>query len=271
MSGTLSGMPRRTSRRAGRASCCAAGLALILAWTAGAPLHAAAVGDLFEAGNTAYEESRFQEAAATYERILAYGMHDPRVYYNLGNAYFKLGRLGAAILNYERALKIAPWDREARDNLELAQGQIRDRVVAPQMQYPIRVIKRTLDALSVNGLSWVFLVLYLGAGTLSGCALLARAYARRRLFGYGALAAGLCAAIVCGSLLYRIQGVTARSAIVMQDRVDVRSGPAEDNTVLFTVHEGLRLDLRNRLEGWYQVSLPNNLSGWIPAASVEQV
>jgi uncharacterized protein YgiM (DUF1202 family) len=57
----------------------------------------------------------------------------------------------------------------------------------------------------------------------------------------------------------------------MEEKVDVLSGPAADNTVLFTVHEGTRLEVRNRRDGWYQVSLPNAMSGWVPSGAVEQV
>ncbi len=63
----------------------------------------------------------------------------------------------------------------------------------------------------------------------------------------------------------------APHAIVMADRVDVLSGPSADNTVLFTVHEGTRLEVRNRRDGWFQVSLPNAMSGWVPSGTVEEV
>jgi uncharacterized protein YgiM (DUF1202 family) len=81
----------------------------------------------------------------------------------------------------------------------------------------------------------------------------------------------LCALLAAGGLFYKIQAVTAAQAIVMTDRVDVLSGPSADNTVLFTVHEGTLLEVRNRRDGWYQVSLPNSMSGWIPSVSVERV
>ncbi len=68
--------------------------------------------ELFDAGNGAYEQGRFQDAAAAYEKILGYGVGDPRVLYNLANAYFKMGKLGAAILHYERALRLDPSPKQ---------------------------------------------------------------------------------------------------------------------------------------------------------------
>jgi tetratricopeptide (TPR) repeat protein len=244
--------------------------ALLLASRPGTA-RAATSQELFESGNAAYAAGRYQEAADDYGRILDAGVKDPRVYYNLGNAFFRLGRLGAAILSYERALRIDPTDREARDNLELARGLIRDRVAEPEIPYPMQALKGIVDALSIDQATLLFLLAYVLAGALLGAIPLARGYVRRRAFGYGAAAAGLLALIAVGGFLHKVLDQTAAHAIVMQERVDVRSGPAEDNTVLFTLHEGTRLLVRNRREGWCQISLPNALSGWVPAATLEQV
>jgi tetratricopeptide (TPR) repeat protein len=247
-------------------------LALLLLALAGtSTARASRASDLFESGNDAYEKGRYEEAARAYETILSYGLRDPRVHYNLGNAYFKTGRLGAAILHFERARRLDPADREVRDNLELARGLIRDRLEEPEIPYPLKALSGALDGLSTGLVTAAFLGLYLAAGGLVGVVLAARGGARRRLLAYAALAAGLGAVLAGGGLAYKIHTTTRNEAIVMQDRVDVRSGPAEDNTVLFTVHEGTRMEVRNRLEGWYQVSLPNALSGWVPAGTVEKV
>ena len=246
-------------------------LVLVLAGAPGAPALASTPAELFGAGNDAYEKGRFEEAAAAYETIVGYGVLDPRVLYNLGNAYFKLGRLGPAILQYERAVRLAPWDREARENLEFARGRIRDRVAEPEAPYPVKALQQVLDVVPTDALTALFLALYLAVGGLAGACLLSREALRQRILIYAALTAVLCAAAAGGALAYRIHEANATEAIVMQDRVDVRSGPAADNTVLFTVHEGTRVEVRNRLEGWCQVSLPNALSGWVPASAVEGV
>ena len=227
--------------------------------------------ELFESGNAAYAAGRYQEAAQDYGRVLDAGIRDPRVYYNLGNAYFRMGRLGAAILSYERALRLDPADGEARDNLELARGLIRDRVAEPEIPYPVQALKGLVDALSIDRMTTLFLAAYLLTAALLGGILLARGHLRRRIFAYGAAAAGLLMLLTGGGFLFKVQDQTAPHAIVMTERVDVRSGPAEDNTVLFTLHEGTRLLVRNRREGWCQISLPNALSGWVPATTVEQV
>jgi tetratricopeptide (TPR) repeat protein len=249
----------------------AAVLLALWAATALGPAFASTSRELFESGNSAYEQGKFQEAADAYEKIVAYGVADPRVLYNLANSYFKLGKLGSAILYYERSLRLDSSDQDARVNLEFARGLIRDRIQESEIPYPVKVVKDVLDTVSLDLVSVVFLCVYYVAASLLGCLPLVTGHVRRRVLGYAAAAAGLCAILAGGMLFYKIQDTTAAHAIVMADRVDVLSGPSSDNTVLFTVHEGTRLALRNRRDGWYQVSLPNAMSGWVPSESVERV
>ncbi len=234
-------------------------------------LQAATPAELFDAANSAYESADYGAAISAYEKILAYGVYDPRVHYNLGNAFFRSGRLGPSILQYERARKLDPGDAEARQNLVVARSQIRDRVAEPELQFPVLAVRDLLDGTSPNRMTFLFLLFYIPTTALIGAIPLSRDAVRRRVFAYSAAVVGLCTVVALGGLGYKIHDATSERAIVMEERVDVLAGPGEDNTVLFTVHEGTRLDVRNRREDWFQVSLPNAGSGWIPASAVEQV
>lgn len=70
--------------------------------------------------NDFYEEGQFIEAVAVYQALIAQGVDEPVVYYNLGNAYLRLDQLGYAIVNYRRAQQLAPRDQEIVDNLAFA-------------------------------------------------------------------------------------------------------------------------------------------------------
>jgi tetratricopeptide (TPR) repeat protein len=234
-------------------------------------LQAATPAELFDAANGAYELADYDTAISSYEKILAYGVYDPRVHYNLGNAYFRRGRLGASILHYERALKLDPGDSEARQNLELARSQIRDRMADPELQFPLLALRDLLDGTSLNAITLLFFVFYLPTTALIGAIPLSRDEVRRRVLAYGAAVLGVCTLVAVAGLGYKIQDATSERAIVMEERVDVLAGPGEDNTVLYTVHEGTRLDVRNQREDWLQVSLPNAGAGWIPVSAAEQV
>lgn len=63
---------------------------------------------IWDDANTAYINADYVAAIDGYEKLLDSGLESDRLYLNLGNAYFKRGMNGKAILNYNRALKLAP-------------------------------------------------------------------------------------------------------------------------------------------------------------------
>jgi tetratricopeptide (TPR) repeat protein len=75
---------------------------------------------VFQEAAQAYDEGRYDEAAASYEQLLNDGARSPELYYNLGNAHYRMGDVGRAVLGYKRALYLAPRDADARHNLEFA-------------------------------------------------------------------------------------------------------------------------------------------------------
>src|SRR3981081_3475524 len=79
----------------------------------------------FAKANQAYAEARLQEAAESYESLVQSGHWNATLFYDLGNAYYRLGSFGKAILNYERALALDPRHPEADANLRLARDEAR--------------------------------------------------------------------------------------------------------------------------------------------------
>src|SRR3982074_2556990 len=81
--------------------------------------------NVFAKANQAYSEARFQEAAEGYESLVQSGQWNANLFYDLGNAYYRVGNFGKAILNYERALALDPRHPEADANLRLARDEAR--------------------------------------------------------------------------------------------------------------------------------------------------
>ena len=203
-----------------------------------------------------------------YATILKYGIRDARVEYNLGNTYFKMGRLGQSILSYERARRLAPTDPEILANLELARSKCYDRVVPVEVAWPVRWLRAVQDrigpdrhALAFLGVVWVIAFLVTWAST--------RAPGWTAGAGWSLVALTLAATLV-GLSWYtsygRLEG--KRLAVVLDGAVEVLAGPGENNASLFIVHEGLTLELRAEWPEWVQVSLPNGLHGWLPRSAV---
>jgi len=227
--------------------------------------------EIFERGNRAYDDERFDDAAETYRTLLEYQIEDPRVEYNLANAEFRRGELGQAILHYERARRLDPTDPDILDNLRFARSHRLDRV--PERERPAAVdwLIGLQDRLGPDRQAWLvvtalWLVCMLVAFGLST--------AGRWSAGYAWLLAVLLLVIVLlGASWYatydRLEGRS--TAVVVQRVVEVLAGPGQNNATLATVHEGLAVEIWGQREEWIQLRMPNGVSGWVPRGAVEDV
>ena len=220
--------------------------------------------EIFGRGNDAYAKGDFQAAEEAYRTVLKYGVADARVEYNLGNAAFRLGRLGEAILHYERAFRLAPTDADVAANLALARSRCFDRVEAPEVAGPLRLARSVQDRVGPDRQALALLALWwIVAGLV--------AWRSSRPAGWNAAAgwtlAGLlflgCLGIVSWYTTWnRLEGT--RLAVVLEPTVEVLAGAGTNNATVFTVHEGLSVSVRQEQREWVQVSLPNGLHGWVP-------
>jgi tetratricopeptide (TPR) repeat protein len=248
-------------------------IALILIFIASSSLFAAQLSDqpqsLFDQGNSAYQEGDFKSAEQYYRRILDSGFENGALYFNLGDACFKQKKLGAAIYYWEKARLLLPSDREIRENLELANLLIVDQIEIPEDPFPIRVLKGIRDMLTIKQETLFVLGFFIAANVLFFLYIVLKNSRRafRALIGF--LIAGALTVLLAGSLAWKIYDRDFRQeGIVLEQRVDVRSGPGEENITVFTIHEGIKVRIHASTNGWCQISLPNGWNGWIPKDTI---
>src|SRR5258706_2151249 len=82
----------------------------------------------FNQANQLYRDAQYEKASQLYEQVSKNGYESPALYYNLGNCYFKLHNLRAAVLSYERARRLAPRDEDISYNLRLANLRVVDKI-----------------------------------------------------------------------------------------------------------------------------------------------
>jgi tetratricopeptide (TPR) repeat protein len=138
-----------------------------LALAASAPGYAAAtrgaLAKLYAQGNAEYQKGNFASAEQYYRQILDAGSDGSAVYYNLGNACFKLKKLGDAIYYWEKAQQRAPADRDIRENLQLANLLIVDRIETRPDPLPVRVLSAIPTLLTIKQESWLVFSLFVVA------------------------------------------------------------------------------------------------------------
>lgn len=225
---------------------------------------------LFARGNYLYEQGNYQEAIGRYEEIIRRGILSADVYYNAGNAYFKNGQLGKAIVNYERALLLAPRDKDTKKNLEIAQNKIVDKVKLPSTILLQRLLTDIHHAFTLDETLRFLSILVVILTVLIALAFY-MIYARRALIPVIAFVAAIAVAvsISCGIKIYNREN--AQEAVVIVPKVTVHSGPGEQYSVQFAVHEGTTFRAVKSLHGWLEMYISGDLRGWVKQEAVEMV
>ncbi len=228
---------------------------------------------LWNAGVQAYSDGQWDTAASAWESIISAGCGNAEVYYNAGNAWFKAGEFGRAVLCYERALRINPSYSDARYNLEFAQNQLQDRID----EIPEFILKSLMRKVSYMASSntWAVLALIFFALTL-GLALLfllAPAVGKRKAGFYGGLVAMVICLICLGSAMWqRSDYMKADGAIVMKPVTSVKSSPAAGSAKdLFVLHEGAKVKILDDVGEWKNISLADGRQGWIKSSDIEVI
>jgi tetratricopeptide (TPR) repeat protein len=219
----------------------------------------------FAQANSEYQNNEYASAERHYREIVDLGIDSGPVYYNLGNACFKQKRLGEAIYYWEKARQKLPFDREIRENLELAGLLLVDRIEAPPAPLPLQFLSRLARFLSIEQESRLAIVLFIAANAFFSIYLLAKnpRLAFRALIA--CFIAGITFFIFAASLTWKVYEKDFRkNAVVVEQRVDVKSGPGIENITIFTIHEGTKIRVHKSSNGWHQISLPNGWNGWLP-------
>lgn len=223
----------------------------------------------FEQGNQHYTNGEYDQAITEYEKVIAAGYHSAALYYNLGNAYFRQGQLGQAIMNYIRARRLAPRDDDIRANLQFARQYTIDKIEVTQQTILLDYINRFFDSFSLAEITWIAAILYI----LTALIVLVRfVYRRFRVptsVFLAILGLFLVAAIFTAVKLDR--DVLTRKGVVIAQQAEVRSGPGQDFSTKFTAHAGLTFNIEREESGYYWVNFENRLKGWIPKSVAAEI
>jgi tetratricopeptide (TPR) repeat protein len=224
---------------------------------------------LYNQGNVLYRDGDYSGAAEKYEAALATGIRHADVYFNLGNAHFKQGSLGRALLNYERARRFSPADGDILDNIRFANATKVDRFDLESDNAVTRFLSAAYRSVSPDGLTiWTSLAFLIACG-FAGAAIFVDG---RRVRWLILVAVSLAACGGGGALLAaKVGDLNVKEGIVLSVETVGRSGPGEDYLQVFVLHEGTKVVLE-RTEGlWGLVRLPNGIGGWIVLGAVDLI
>lgn len=223
---------------------------------------------IFEKANTLYQQKEYSAAVAMYDSIVNEGFAHAETYYNLGNAHFRLGNLGMAILNYEKALKMNPDDEDAQHNLALANKQVIDEFNV----LPTPAMQRIFGDISSVFSSSVWA--YFGIGFFVLMALFASIflYVKRQSIFIVLLIITLALGAFAEFMAFgKNQLEQQQFAILTEANSYVKSAPADAAEDLFILHEGTKVKVLDAFGEWMKIKLPDGKIGWINVAGLSVI
>ena len=227
---------------------------------------------LFQSANQAYQTGNFTAATEQYEAILRGGkIFSKEVFYNLGNSYFRLSKIGPSILNYERAARIAPTDADIQNNLILARARIIDDVEPVSEVFFVHWFRLLRGVFTAD--NWAILgiiFLWVGAGGFAIWLL-----GKERIWKKYGFIVG-CFTLILSIFMFLIaQNLSSianvSSGIVMSKETAFRPAPNENVTATATLHEGVKVEILDKIGALTKVKLPNSEEGWVLTTDIEKI
>ncbi len=229
-----------------------------------ATARAAEPGDVFARANQEYAAGNFRDAIAGYDGLVQAGETSAAVFYDLGNAHFRAGDSGQAILNYQRALALEPHHPEADANLRF----VRDKARALELKHS-SIERFTLQGTARQYTIAIAIAFWIALFSFAGIIFASR----RSPALIGAWILSLLVLATAGFGLYSIEtGSEGRDlAIVIAKGTEARLATADSSGTVLALPPGSEVKILSTRGDWIYAALPNELRGWIPARNAERV
>jgi len=230
------------------------------------------VNALFEQGNAWYAKARYKEAMTAYQQIIDKGYQSAAVYFNMGNVSYKNGDIPAALLYYEKAHRLSPGDDDINFNIRFANLRTTDKVDEIPEFFLTRWWKAFMLSFSIGTLSAMSIVFML----LASAALILYFFASSVTLKKASFYASLLLLVFFFLTFFIANRQTAyfnwhRQAIVFTSSVSVKNGPVDQSNTLFVIHDGTKVNILERSNGWMKISLPNGNEGWMKASDAKEI
>jgi tetratricopeptide (TPR) repeat protein len=225
----------------------------------------------FEKANQLYRQKQYSEAAGIYQQLINEGYHQPQLFFNAGNAWYKANKTGLAIYNYEKALAKDPFNKSAIHNLSVANQRVEGYVNDLPLLFFQQWWLQLQHVHSPNGWAigaiiffWLFI-----AGVI---AMLIVPGFKPTLLRWGTGVSSLL------FILYLTVGISTYVAanshnegIIMGSLVKVKAAPDQESKDIFELHEGVKVQVTDATQEYCKILLPDGKTGWLACAEIKRL
>ncbi len=211
-----------------------------------------------------YKEDRFVEATAAFTKIADEGIHNGNLFYNIGNAYFKKGDIGNAMLWYERALKLLPHDPDLKFNYEYVQSLTQDEKANKELPI-VRIVFFWKYLLSRTQIQWTAIIFNLIFWSLTAVRMIRRKKPFQTI-NHVILIIGILFTLTAIYNDYEANFI--QEAVILPAKVSIRSGLTDDATELFVLHAGTKVKIDQEKNDYIRITFSEDKIGWIKMSEV---
>ena len=244
-----------------------AGLALFLTF---APASCQTPDSLFTRGCDLYEDGEFSSALNAFQVARHAGLRSAALYYNMGNAHFRLGSLGRAVASYRRSQMLDPRSVDVKANLDHVRTMVgtRDTLAALGVVNPVDMPLKYLSPREIEAVFYA--AYYLLVLAFLGLLFFRGAMRRRSLYALIVFAVlALMSYSISAHAVSRFRH--SAEAVVIDKEVELRSGPGNAFERIATLRDGVEVKLKSRSAMWVEVELPTGEVGWLMDTDIERI
>ena len=235
-------------------------------------LNAADAQQLFQEANQAYTGGNYASAAEKYETILKQNIFSKDLYFNLGNSYYRLNQIGKAVLNYERAYRLTPSDGDIQQNLTIARSRIVEDIEPVSSIFLIRWWRGLRELMSVDAWSICgVLFLWIGIGGIALWLLGTERLLKKRGFITGTAMIPLSILLFLLANNAKNEAYSTQYAIIISRETPFRTSPDANAAPSALLHEGIKIQVLDKIANLSKVRLPNGEEGWLEENTIEKI
>jgi tetratricopeptide (TPR) repeat protein len=226
----------------------------------------------FEEGNRYYQKENYQAAITSFESIINSGKESAEVYFNLGNAHYKLHQVAPAIYNYEKALLLSPNDTEIKTNLDFARKMTIDDIkVIPKVGFN-KLVSDFTSKYYYDTWAWIAI----GFAVLSLLFFIGYYFSSKtflkRIFFFGMFLLILGIFLTAGSGFFEKNRISKeRPAIVFAETASLKNEPKSSGADATVLHEGTKVYIVESIANWKKVELTDETTGWIEETAIKEI
>ncbi len=228
--------------------------------------------ELFKSANELYKNDQLEKAIEQYKKIEEQGFVSSELFYNLGNAYYKLNKVGPSIYYYEKALLLNPLNEDVQNNLVFAKRLALDNIEELPKTLFQKININILQKLSYN--QWAIVaVVFSFLGSIFFLFFYLATTPSKKRFYFITSTLSFIFLIFTFFITYNQYTFAQnnKTAIIFAEKTEVRNAPTLNSEEVFTLHEGTKVVVLDAIDNWKKIKIADGKLGWIIADEVKEL